>query len=224
MPTGYTASVVDGKVTEFPEFAAQCARAFGALVTMRDEPFDAPIPEEFAPSNYNAERLKEAQDRLAWLRTLTPEQAEAEATKSYQKVAKANAEYIAINQLQDERLNAMLKKVKAWQPPTADHVGLKEFMTEQIRISLNGPYEPEPAKDLTGQEWLRHEIEKAHKDVGYHAAEQAKEVERARSRTEWVKSLRTSLTAPIEATTPAAHGTAPEHGSEMKPLDNDLTT
>lgn len=37
MPTGYTASVQEGKVTEFRDFAMECARAFGALVMMRDE-------------------------------------------------------------------------------------------------------------------------------------------------------------------------------------------
>jgi hypothetical protein len=50
MPTGYTAAVADGTITEFPDFAMQCARAFGTLVLMRDEPQDAAIPEKFEPA------------------------------------------------------------------------------------------------------------------------------------------------------------------------------
>jgi hypothetical protein len=47
MPTGYTAPIADGMT--FEQFALGCARAFGALVTMRDEPSDAPIPERLEP-------------------------------------------------------------------------------------------------------------------------------------------------------------------------------
>ena len=65
MPTGYTADVMDGKVTDFKLFAMQCARAFGALVIMRDEPLNAEIPDEFSPSNYHFQELEQARERLA---------------------------------------------------------------------------------------------------------------------------------------------------------------
>ena len=64
MPTGYTASVADGRVTEFAPFALQCARAMGALIMMRDEPHDAPIPERFEASDYYSKSLAEARERL----------------------------------------------------------------------------------------------------------------------------------------------------------------
>ena len=35
MPTGYTAAVCSGEITEIKDFALSCARAFGALITMR---------------------------------------------------------------------------------------------------------------------------------------------------------------------------------------------
>lgn len=74
MPTGYTASVQDGKITEFRDFAMQCARAFGATITMRDDPSDAPIPEAFEPENYNAKRLIEAQEEIARLNAMTDDE------------------------------------------------------------------------------------------------------------------------------------------------------
>ena len=45
MPTGYTAGILEGET--FEQYALQCAKAFGALVMMRDEPSDAPIPDQF---------------------------------------------------------------------------------------------------------------------------------------------------------------------------------
>ena len=44
---------------DFKSFAMTCARAMGACVTIRDEPFDAPIP-TIKPSDYNAKAKLEA--------------------------------------------------------------------------------------------------------------------------------------------------------------------
>lgn len=65
MPTGYTVGIADGKITTFEQYAMTCARAFGALVMMRDDPFDAPIPEEIKVADYyvtNAKEKSEAYD------------------------------------------------------------------------------------------------------------------------------------------------------------------
>ena len=41
MPTGYTAEILNGEIKTFPEFAKKCARAFGAMIHMRDDSLDA---------------------------------------------------------------------------------------------------------------------------------------------------------------------------------------
>ena len=71
MPTGYTAGVQDGTVTDFSEFALQCARNFGALVTMRDDPWSTPIPERFEASEYARTAVVEAQQKLDEFHKLT---------------------------------------------------------------------------------------------------------------------------------------------------------
>lgn len=193
MPTGYTADVCDGKQTEFKDFALTCARAFGALIMMRDDPAGAPIPEGFEPSSWNAQRLAEARDKLAALRTMTPEQAEAAAAESYTEALASHLDYEAKEQATEDRLDAMIAKTEAWVPPTADHVEMKKFMLDQLRISKRGDYRSARPEKLSGADWLAAEQKSAERDVGYHAAENAKEIERAKSRTEWVKSLRASL-------------------------------
>lgn len=65
MPTGYTAPIYEGKQITFPEFAMQCARAFGALIDMRDDPMDSPIPDAFVPDTYHARELVKAREQLA---------------------------------------------------------------------------------------------------------------------------------------------------------------
>ena len=165
MPTGYTADVCDGKQTEFKDFAMTCARAFGALVMMRDEPGDAPIPEEFAPSTYNTEALVKAKARLAELRAMTPAQAEAAAATCYAEKLASAEKYDADNAAQDRRINAMMEKVQAWTPPTANHVEMKAFMLEQLRISLHGDYRSQRPKEQTWQDWLAEQEKDAQRET-----------------------------------------------------------
>ena len=135
MPTGYTHDVQTGKVTEFKQFALNCARAFGALITMRDDPMDAPVPDKIEASSYSAQRFAESKERLAQLRLMTPEQAEIAAFNAHQEATEYAARRNAETDTENERLDAMLTKVLAWAPPTPEHVGVKDFMAEQLRIS-----------------------------------------------------------------------------------------
>lgn len=70
MPTGYTAAIADG--IDFKTYALSCARAFGALVEMRDEPANAPIPEEFKPSSYYVTSLASAREEVVLAKDCGP--------------------------------------------------------------------------------------------------------------------------------------------------------
>jgi hypothetical protein len=196
MPTGYTACIGDG--ADFEQYIMGCARAFGALVTMRDDPADAPIPEAFEPSDYHAKAIKTAQARLDELDSMSIEAAEIAAKAAYDEaVAYANAAIAKNDQLR-ARYQAMLKQVDAWKAPTPDHEGLKKFMREQIESSINfdcsnSYYLSHMPTRLTAMEWRSEQVVKARKDIAYHSKEHADEVGRAHSRTDWVKALRESL-------------------------------
>lgn len=194
MPTGYTADIAKG--ISFPEYAMGCARAFGALVTMRDDPADAPIPEAFEPESYYAKSLREAEARHAELIAMTPAQAEAAATADYEEKAAYRAKWLDEKRTLRMQYVAMLNQVRAWEPPTQDHVELKRFMIEQIATSIdhdcNESYCTPPTKQ-TGQEWHQEQQKEATRRLERAAGEHAKEVARAVSRTSWVAKLRASL-------------------------------
>lgn len=197
MPTGYTAGLYEGEQT-FEEFVWRVARGFGALVSMRDAPEDAEIPEEFEPrTEYHDRALAEAKITLAKLDALTPDQADAEAEAEYKaQVAKRELETEKQAGIR-ERYEGMLAEVEAWEPPTADHIALKETMIQQLRQSIDfdcGGMDHWPAiEPLDGQSWVEQQRERAERDLTYHAAEREKEIQRARSRTAWVQALRESL-------------------------------
>lgn len=196
MPTGYTACIGDG--ADFKKYVMGCARAFGALIMMRDAPSDAPIPEAFEPSDYHAKAIKTAQDRLDELDRMSLLLAGMAAQGDYKQALQRNEEVIARNDQLRARYTAMLKQVADWKPPTPDHEGLKTFMREQIESSIdfdcsNEYYLTHAPVLKTAMEWRSAQVEQARRDITYHSKEHAAEVGRAHTRTDWAKALRESL-------------------------------
>ena len=192
MPTGYTAEVVDGKITEFKDFALRCARAFGAMIEMRDDALDTPIPEEFKPDLYYSNRLKDAVSEHEDLLYLTSDEIIHRAKKEYQEDLKA---YHKSNKKVEEtnrRIDSMLDKVEAWNPPSPDHQGMKKFMKEQLKMSREEMWRDVP-KELVPQDWYNKELNRVIKNIKYFQEEMNKEEERIKSRNKWLKELRESL-------------------------------
>lgn len=196
MPTGYTHAIEKG--IDFKTFVWSCARGMGALIMMRDEPMDAPIPDQFEPSDYHLKKIEEARATLAKLEAMTPEEAATCAKAAFDEEVKRRDEGIAKADNLRRKYEAMLVQVRDWRPPTKDHEGLKTFMAEQIEQSIDFDcgthfYERMAPSLMESTEWLAKEQVKAMKEIGYHAGEHEKEVQRTNERNAWVQALRTSL-------------------------------
>jgi hypothetical protein len=194
MPTGYTHNVQDGTITEFRDFAMQCARAFGALVLMRDDPMNAEIPDKFDPTNYHVEALREAQKELDLLDSMSPEQMAVSAYEAHQADLKAYNDRLIKSRLHRQRYEDMVSKVEAWAPPTDDHVEMKKFMLTQLKKSIDFDCRDSdnPPKKLKA-DWHAAAVKQAKWSVAYHKDEHEKEVDRAANRTAWVIALKQSL-------------------------------
>ena len=195
MPTGYTEEIAKG--ITFQEYAMGCARAFGACITMRDEPSGTPIPDKFEPSDYHAKALAGLRERLEELKAMTPDQAEIEAGKAYD-----TAETVRLTRMQElaelrQKYDGMLKKAQAWTPPTLEHKEFKRFMCGQIEQSINfdcdTSYYETPTDRKTGPQWLHFGLMECARQIAYHEKEHAAEVERAEKRTGWLLALRQSF-------------------------------
>lgn len=199
MPTGYTSDLYEGDQT-FAEFAMTCARAFGALIEMRDLPMDSPVPEEFTPSPYHAERLAQAEATVERARLMTDDEAQQLAdldyTASVQRIEKARRDADA----RRARYEDMVARVERWEPPTADHVEMKKFMLDQLTESIKfdcGTKYLTPPDRVSGREYRRNLLAKATKDIEYHTEKLAEDRERAEKRTAWVSALRDSLAVQV---------------------------
>lgn len=200
MPTGYTAPIYEGEENfTFKKFAMRCARNFGALIEMRGEPLDAEIDFDkcFQPSDYYKKALerveKEYQEFLD-----NPPTAEELGKKYDEKVNNDFKKFLERKESRkvlQERYAAMLEQVKAWEPPTEEHNGLKEFMIRQLQESVYydcvvySPYTDDR------EEYIKYHMstEPLLKEIAYYKERYEKEVELCNNRKQWVIKLMQSL-------------------------------
>lgn len=200
MPTGYTAKICEGPQT-FRDFTMQCARAFGALLSMRDEPFDAPIPDKFEPAAYYAESVEKAQAEVARLSAMSVAEARAYGQAQLDAEIKRAQDYIEENKQGRERLLAMKAEVEAWSCPGADHENLKAFMLRQLDDTLGFDFSPpaywenmiREAKSCTPEARHQRELEQAQTALDKAQERQREAIKRAADSTKWVNDLRASL-------------------------------
>jgi hypothetical protein len=195
MPTGYTADVkID---TPFEAFVWKCARAFGALVTMREDSMDAPIPEQLQPDTYHRDRLEVCKVRLAEVLAWTTAEAERDMAQKQSEDARIEAEMSAERGKVRAAYGRMLALAASWHPPTRDHTKLQEFMLQQLQESLRYDCIEYHAPPISGTaaEWKAKAIERAKKDVEYHEGRWAEEQQRTDERNRWIAALRDSLGA-----------------------------
>ena len=198
MPSAYTADVADGKISDLSTFAMQLARGMGATITMRDDPWDKPIPEAFEPSSWNANKLAEVRAERDRLYAMSDADASATAQAEHDEWAASRDAAEADHAARRERYLSMIAQVEAWQGAPE---GIKEFGLEQLRAGLDFDcrqpfkfYSEEPSVD--GSAWKAAKLEKVARDIEYHAKEDAKERARTEGRNAWIAQLRRSLPVP----------------------------
>lgn len=193
MPTGYTSAILEGAT--FEEYALQCARNFGALVMMRDEPIDKAIPDKFEPSSYAKQQLEKAKKEFARLNDLTKIEWQKELDASYKSICETYGRYNKENAEKRAKYEAMLQKAKAYKAPTPEHENYGNFLVSQIEDSIKFDcshiYEI-PVK-LTLDEFVSDKLAQVQKDIAYFNKSNAEELERTDKRNQWIADLRKSL-------------------------------
>lgn len=193
MPTGYTAEITSKEGISFEDFVMNCARAFGACVTMRDEPSDKEIP-VFEASDYHIKGLRKANKELVEFKKLTKSDWENKAEDEFFSAIKKHEEDVKKYELQKSKYLKMLEKVKDWNAPSGDHKGLKDFMIKQITDSIEFDcHNPEYPKISNAEEWANKKLKSILWNLDYHTKNNREEIERVKGRNKWIKQLRESL-------------------------------
>lgn len=196
MPTGYTAKLCE-EGQSFPDFVFTCARAFGALILMRDEPLDATIPEVFEPSDLYLKMAAETKAKVERLSAMSAEEQIAEGERLRDEAIAAAEEYLAKARAQDARLQEMREKVIKWAPPTPEHEGLRNFMLAQIEMSFDGDAFAlellDDARRKTPRDYFKQALENERQNITRYSTYHREEIDRTAKRNDWLSALRQSL-------------------------------
>lgn len=193
MPTGYTSEIQKG--ITFEKFILDCSKAFGALISMRDEASDAPYPTEIKPSDYHLLEWEKSQSDLIKYESMSIEDAEILCNDEYEAEVSRIKEAEKFDSDIKEKYEFMLEKVCSWRPPTKEHEGLKTFMIDQIEKSIEfdcGFKRQIPVKQ-PAHVWLLEKIKDSDRQVKYHFDEDQKEIQRCLEKTNWIQELLNSI-------------------------------
>jgi hypothetical protein len=194
MPTGYTAPIYEGKDITVKDYILRCARAFGATIHMRDESLDVEI-NEVQPSTYHLDMIEKKKKELEKYQKMSVEEAQKIADEEYEKGVKQIEESVKKMEVLRERYTNILEEVKKWNPPTPEHVKLKEFAIEQLESSLHFDCHPiyRRVSKWSGEEWLRNKIKQCTEDIEYHSKEWVEEIIRVEKINKWIRELKESF-------------------------------
>ena len=195
MPTGYTAELME-KGMKFEDFVLNCARAFGACISLRDENISK-APRKIKEDSYHKKELDNAIKELAKWNKLTKKQKTGIVEKERIEAIKDAKKYQKKNEDENDRLIIMKANVLDWTPPTPEHVNLKNFMLEQIDTSMHIPdYYDKEIKEWEGYTTaylIKNRTDDYIRDVEYHRKELEKEIGRNNGNNDWLEQLYKSL-------------------------------
>jgi len=196
MPTGYTACIEGGAT--FEQFVWQCARGMGALIMMRDDPWDKPVPDSFEPASYYKDRITEAENEINYLNGLPDEAITERQVADNARIREDNNRRRVKHEETNLRYKTIKEKVLAWNPPSIDHQGLKDFMLEQIAVSTrwDSLYQEKENPIVSPEEWRKTKLAEAQKYLARAKDDWNKEQERTAGRNLWIKQLRDSIPQP----------------------------
>ena len=188
MSSAYTALIASGEMTALKDYAGLCVRYFTGNRT-----FDEPVPENLKPDSFYDEQIKRAGEEWVYLSRMTAEEIARETRKYNEREAEAYQERLAEVEEKLARYEAMLEKVKRWEPPS-EYRDLRNFMIEQLATSIRDDSKNiAPPKRLTPDEWLMLRRGELSEDYEYWREAKAREEELIWKRSHWLRRLRESL-------------------------------
>ena len=199
MPTGYTAHIADGTETTLRQFALRCARGMGALATMRDDPWDAPIPTALPPSSYHADQIAETKSEIDRLNAMTPDALASAALADFVERYESWTDTRTKDKERHERYTTLLNQLETASVDWPE--GFAAFMRSQLEESRKfdchtggelDRWNPEP-KPETPEQWRADRLAQLYKDLAYHTVEHQKELDRTAERNAWLAKLHNAL-------------------------------
>lgn len=197
MPTGYTNKIYVGEEVSMKEFMMECAKAFGANIALRDQDPQKGIPVYHPQTKLYEDRIALSKQGIEELESnVNRKQIEQMLNERYDRALQDAVEEKARKTELEKRYNTMIAQVKSWEPPTEEHVNLKQFAIEQLEASRNSDciIWRDNIEKVSVDEYIESMHNHYTKDIEYYTRKIEEEIQRTEERNKWNQDLFDSLT------------------------------
>lgn len=203
MSTGYTCFIEDGRITTGKEFLKKCIRAFGCCINQREESLVAPLETKIKADDYYEKAYYKAVEKYEKLKKMTLEEMITNARRDRVNRIEEREKYLDCQEKLRNKYMNIRNEVEQWNPPTAEHQGIKSFALEQIDISM--PSEEDLIRiqnDIAHNQDMNESsvikdvialIEGSIKDIEYYSNKMREEENRVDGRNEFLDQFLKSL-------------------------------
>ena len=199
MATGYTYQILNGSIKTFKEFALKCSEAF--IIEFRD---GAKKYTPRVPSSYHTDEMKASREAIAELNQITDNELKIIEVAKIEEGIRFAKEELAKKIENKKVLDKFLKESKAYETPTDKHKNIKNFMIEQLNMTIEADCDPEfyEFEIALYQEMLKNldmfvvrgnKINTFNENYKYHQKEYDKEVLLCKDHNDWYNQFVTSL-------------------------------
>lgn len=197
LANGYVHKLIEDNLS-FESFVWECAKAFGALDSQKE--FDS-LDLKSLYSSYYCDELQSHKEKLIFLQSLTEKQKlDFGKDKKYKEIEILTKEHVKFLQDKD-KIRLTLDKVNEWQPPSDNHLALKQFMLDSLKeVSfVDDNYYIDlikEASDKSDMQYYEDTIAKVQKNIEYYTVKHEEEKRNNKSKLDWLETLNKSVQLP----------------------------
>lgn len=199
MASGYTQEVLSGNVNTLKEFAAVCAKGFGATSHQQKEALNTPL-RDMVESKEHKKSIRALKATLKKFNAITDEELIADELKALKETKKHYLEKIVIMKEAKKKCSALLLEVQLWTPPTENHIVVKEMMEEHLKSTIEFDCDLDPVNQLIEDienkmgsidpEAIRKkQVEAIEQQIDFHEQSHKVDVDHVKQSNEWILEL-----------------------------------
>jgi hypothetical protein len=171
---------------------------------MRDHPLDSPY-EPRTPSEYYVNSLQSQREKLEETKTMTDEAIVRDFENLLNDSLKYHERELEKTKVNLGRLNSIMESAKSWVPPTEDHEGVRDYMIDQLEITIKADGDPsyhvnkivqakkELEEGIDPKVYREERIKEIEDRISYYEVEVQKELERCKDSNEWMDKFLESI-------------------------------
>lgn len=136
MASGCTSEVLNGNVNTLKEFAAVCAKRFGATSHQQKEALITPLKDAVVGKEHK-KSIRALKSTLKKFNAVTNEQLIADEKKALETSKEYYLEKIVFMKSGKKKCSALLLDAQLWEPPTENHQVVKDTMMEHLKSGID---------------------------------------------------------------------------------------